>query len=311
MPIKVPDDLPAKEVLAAEQIFVMGYQRAFTQDIRPLKILILNLMPKKEVTETQLLRLLGNSPLQVEVTLLRMRSHVAKNTSAEHLELFYQTFDEVSEQAFDGMIITGAPVEQLDFEEVTYWDELCEILDWTRSAVTSTLHICWGAQAGLYRHYGIPKRPLPEKCFGVFEHTVDLRCDLTRGFDDRFLAPHSRHTDVALEDVSRVPELQILSTSPEAGLYLAATPDASQIFVTGHPEYDATTLAEEYERDVQRGLDILPPKHYFPDDDPSQPPVNRWRAHANLLFANWLNYCVYQVTPYDLSGRVRKRQAQL
>jgi len=310
VPIKIPDHLPAKEILQSEHIFVMGEERAYTQDIRPLKILILNLMPRKEVTETQLLRLLGNSPLQVEVTLLRMRSHVAKNTSTEHLEAFYQTFDEVEQQAYDGMIITGAPVEHLPFEEVTYWPELCEILDWTKGAVTSTLHICWAAQAGLYRHYGLPKYALERKTFGIFEHVVNVRCNLTRGFDDVFLAPHSRHTEVRPDDIRRVKGLDILAESADAGAFLIATPDARQIFVTGHPEYDAITLAEEYQRDIERGLDIDVPCNYYPLDDPRREPLNRWRGHANLLFANWLNYCVYQETPYDLSGRIRQRVAK-
>ncbi|EPZ43318.1 MULTISPECIES: homoserine O-acetyltransferase MetA [Alicyclobacillus] len=305
MPIKIPDHLPAKEILQSEHIFVMGEQRAFQQDIRPLRILILNLMPIKEVTETQLLRLLGNSPLQVEVTLLRMRSHVAKNTSVEHLTEFYQTFEDVQKQAYDGMIITGAPVEHMDFEEVGYWAELCDILEWTKESVTSTLHICWAAQAALYYHYQIPKYPLPEKLFGVFEHTVNIRCNLTRGFDDTFFVPHSRHTDVRRQDIEAVGGLDILSESEEAGVFLVATPDARQIFVTGHAEYDALTLATEYQRDVERGLPVPLPKNYYPNDDATRTPKHQWRSHANLLFANWLNYCVYQETPYDLSGRIK------
>ncbi|WP_067622439.1 homoserine O-acetyltransferase MetA [Alicyclobacillus acidiphilus] len=311
MPIKIPDHLPATEILQSEHIFVMPEERAFAQDIRPLRILILNLMPRKEVTETQLLRLLGNSPLQVEVTLLRMRSHVAKNTSEEHLTTFYRTFEDVRRDAYDGMIITGAPVEQMAFEEVNYWPELCEILDWTRSSVTSTMHICWAAQAALYRHYGLQKYALGGKVFGVFEHTVNVRCNLTRGFDDVFLVPHSRHTEIRREDVQGIGGLDILAESNEAGVYLLATPDARQIYVTGHPEYDNITLAEEYRRDVEKGLDISVPKHYFPNDDPNQEPANLWRSHANLLFANWLNYCVYQETPYDLSGRIRDEALHL
>ncbi|GMA60123.1 homoserine O-succinyltransferase [Alicyclobacillus fastidiosus] len=309
MPIKIPDHLPAKEILQSEHIFVMGEKRAFQQDIRPLRILILNLMPMKEVTETQLLRLLGNSPLQVEVTLLRMQSHVAKNTSAEHLTSFYQTFDDVQQQAYDGMIITGAPVEHLPFEEVGYWQELCSILEWTKESVTSTLHICWAAQAALYYHYQVDKYALPDKLFGVFEHTVNVRCNLTRGFDDAFLVPHSRHTDIRKSDLERVPELDVLAESDEAGVFLVATPDARQIFVTGHAEYDATTLWDEYKRDLERGLAVPLPKYYFPNDDESRPPRHQWRSHANLLFSNWLNYCVYQETPYDLSGRVKRPQS--
>lgn len=310
MPIKIPDHLPAKEILQAEHIFIMGESRAFRQDIRPLRIVILNLMPLKEITETQLLRLLGNSPLQVEVTLLRMQSHVAKNTSEEHLTSFYQTFEAVRKQAYDGMIITGAPVEQLDFEDVTYWPELCEILDWTKESVTSTMHICWAAQAGLYRHYGIQKYPLADKLFGVFPHSVNVRCDVTRGFDDQFMMPHSRHTEVRKCDIDGVRGLDVLSESEEAGVFLAATQDARQIFVTGHAEYDEMTLSEEYQRDIERGLTIQIPKNYYPKDDPAWMPRHQWRSHASLLFSNWLNYCVYQETPYDLSGRVRDEAKQ-
>lgn len=307
MPIKIPDHLPAKEILQSEHIFVMGEKRAFQQDIRPLRIIILNLMPLKEVTETQLLRLLGNSPLQVEITLLRMQSHIAKNTSEEHLTAFYQTFDDVKHQhqGYDGMIITGAPVEQLDFEQVTYWPEFCEILDWTKESVTSTLHICWAAQAALYHHFKVPKHPLAEKLFGVFPHEVNVRCNLTRGFDDEFLIPHSRHTEVRREDILPIENLDILAESAEAGVFLMATRDARQIFATGHAEYDETTLLEEYHRDVERGLSVSLPKHYFPNEDKMRAPRHQWRSHANLLFTNWLNYCVYQETPYDLSGRLR------
>lgn len=300
MPIKLPDELPATEILANENIFVMKESRAFTQDIRPLRIVILNLMPIKQTTETQLLRLLGNTPLQVEIVLLHPGSHTSKNTSEEHLSTFYKTFEEIKDEKFDGMIITGAPVEQLPFHEVTYWKELQQILDWKLTNVTSTLHICWGAQAGLYHHFGVPKHPLPEKLFGVFAHTVNKpNVKLFRGFDSVFHIPHSRHTENRREDIEKVAELEILSESEEAGVYIVATKDGRQIFVTGHSEYDQGTLRDEYERDRSRGLDIAIPKHYFPNDDPSQPPVVNWRAHANLLFSNWLNYYVYQETPYD------------
>jgi homoserine O-succinyltransferase/O-acetyltransferase len=296
----LPDELPATEILANENIFVMKESRAFTQDIRPLRIVILNLMPVKQTTETQLLRLLGNTPLQVEIVLLHPGSHTSKNTSEEHLSTFYKTFDEIKDEKFDGMIITGAPVEQLPFHEVTYWKELQQILDWKLTNVTSTLHICWGAQAGLYHHFGVPKHPLPEKLFGVFAHTVNKpNVKLFRGFDSVFHIPHSRHTENRREDIEKVAELEILSESEEAGVYIVATKDGRQIFVTGHSEYDQGTLRDEYERDRSRGLDIAIPKHYFPNDDPSQPPVVNWRAHANLLFSNWLNYYVYQETPYD------------
>ncbi|UYZ13076.1 homoserine O-succinyltransferase [Brevibacillus sp. WF146] len=300
MPIKLPDELPATEILANENIFVMKESRAFTQDIRPLRIVILNLMPVKQTTETQLLRLLGNTPLQVEIVLLHPGSHTSKNTSEEHLSTFYKTFEEIKDEKFDGMIITGAPVEQLPFHEVTYWKELQQILDWKLTNVTSTLHICWGAQAGLYHHFGVHKHPLPEKLFGVFAHTVNKpNVKLFRGFDSVFHIPHSRHTENRREDIEKVAELEILSESEEAGVYIVATKDGRQIFVTGHSEYDQGTLRDEYERDRSRGLDIAIPKHYFPNDDPSQAPVVNWRAHANLLFSNWLNYYVYQETPYD------------
>ncbi|RNB60264.1 homoserine O-succinyltransferase [Brevibacillus gelatini] len=303
MPIKLPDELPAVEVLAHENIFVMKESRAFTQDIRPLKIVILNLMPLKETTETQLLRLLGNTPLQVEIVLLHMSSHTSKNTSEEHLSMFYKTFEEIKDQRFDGMVITGAPVEQLEFSEVTYWEELKQIFDWKLTNVTSTLHICWGAQAGLYHHFGVPKHPLPEKMFGVFPHTLNKKnVKLFRGFDNCFYVPHSRHTENRREDIEKVPELEILSESKEAGVYIVATKDGRQIFVTGHSEYDPTTLQDEYERDRNKGLDIAVPRNYYPDDDPSREPIVTWRAHANLLFSNWLNYYVYQETPYDLNN---------
>lgn len=302
MPIKIPDHLPAKEILNAENIFVMDESRAYTQDIRPLRIVILNLMPIKETTETQLLRLLGNSPLQVEVTFMFLNTHVSKNTSQKHLEMFYKTIDEVKEEKFDGMIITGAPIEQLDFQDVNYWDELKWIMDWSAENVTSTFHICWGAQAGLFHHYGIQKYPLEEKQFGVFTHTItDRNVKLVRGFDDEFLVPHSRYTEVRAEDINKVDELDILSYSEEAGVYIVASKDGRQIFVTGHSEYDACTLQEEYERDIKRGLSIAKPINYFPNDDVTKKPRLRWRAHSNLLFSNWLNYYVYQETPYDLN----------
>jgi homoserine O-succinyltransferase len=306
MPIKVPDHLPAKEILTKENIFVMDESVAFHQDIRPLRIAILNLMPTKETTETQLLRLIGNTPLQVEIVLLHPKTHTSKNTSAEHLATFYHTFDEISDQRFDGMIITGAPVEQLPFEEVDYWDELCQIMDWSAANVTSTFHICWGAQAGLYHHYGVPKHPLPAKLFGVFPHAVSKQnTKLLRGFDEIFYVPQSRYTEVRREDIERVDALEILSESEEAGVYIAASKDGRQIFVTGHSEYDPGTLKWEYDRDKAKGLRIAVPKNYFPDDDPSRYPVSTWRAHANLLFSNWLNYYVYQATPYEL-GKAQK-----
>lgn len=302
MPIRIPDNLPAAEILTNENIFIMTENRASHQDIRPLEIVILNLMPTKIVTETQLLRLIGNSPLQVNVTLLRMRSHTSKNTSEEHLATFYKTFDDIREGRFDGLIITGAPVEQMDFEEVNYWEELKAIMDWSKHNVFATLHICWAAQAGLYHHYGIPKYPLDQKMFGVFPHTVNIRnIKLLRGFDDVFYAPHSRHTEVRRKDIEKVPELMILSESPEAGVYIVQSRDGRQTFVTGHSEYDPLTLKAEYDRDIGRGLDIQVPRNYYPDDDPQKIPVVRWRGHANLLFCNWLNYYVYQETPYNLN----------
>ena len=301
MPIKIPNSLPAAKTLADENIFVMTETRALTQDIRPLKILILNLMPTKIATETQLARLLGNTPLQVEIELIRTASHESKNTSQEHLLSFYKTFSEVRNDRFDGMIITGAPVEQLDFEEVEYWDELCEIFEWSKSHVHSTFHICWGAQAGLYYHFGIKKKPLEKKLFGVFPHTVDYKNPiLFRGFDDVFYAPHSRHSTVDPAEVTAVPELKVLATSEEAGIYACMTAEGRQIFITGHSEYEADTLAKEYFRDKEKGLDIDVPKNYFPDDNPLNPPRVSWRAHANLLYSNWLNYFVYQTTPYDV-----------
>ncbi|MEO3943868.1 homoserine O-succinyltransferase [Gorillibacterium sp. CAU 1737] len=302
MPIKVPDHLPAKEILNGENIFVMDETRAFHQDIRPLKIVILNLMPNKETTETQLLRLLGNTSLQVDAVLLHPKTHQSKNTSTEHLEAFYKTFEDIRHRYFDGMIITGAPVETLDFEEVNYWDELKEIMDWARSHVTSTLYICWAAQAGLYHHFGVPKHPLPEKMFGVFPHTITRRnVKLLRGFDDWFYVPQSRHTEVRREDIEQVQQLEILSESEESGVYLVSANNGREIFVTGHSEYDPLTLKWEYDRDAAKGMDVQIPKNYYPNDDPSRDPITLWRGHANLLFLNWLNYYVYQETPYDWS----------
>ena len=301
MPIRIPNDLPAVKTLEEENIFVMTETRTITQDIRPLKILLLNLMPKKIETETQLSRLLGNSPLQVELELIHTKSHQSKNTPQEHMLAFYKTFDDVKERTFDGMIITGAPVEQMPFEEVEYWQELCEIMEWTKTHVHSTFHICWGAQAGLYYHYGIDKKPLDEKMFGIFPHTVDYDHPiLFRGFDDVFMVPHSRHTTIDIEDVKKCKEIKILSTSKEAGVYAMATDLGKQIFITGHSEYDAGTLAAEYFRDLNAGKPIKIPVNYFPDDNPENEPMVTWRAHANLLYSNWLNYFVYQTTPYDI-----------
>ena len=302
MPIKIPNDLPATATLQGENIFVMPENRATTQDIRPLEILILNLMPTKIETETQFARLLGNTPLQVHLEFLHTRSHVAKNVSAEHLFTFYKTFDEVSDHKYDGMIITGAPVELMPFEEVEYWDELCQIMEWSKSHVHSTLHICWGAQAGLYYHYGIRKHRLPEKLFGIFPHRVEYKNPiLLRGFDNEFMVPHSRHTTVLREDIERVPELKIAAVSDEAGVYAIFTAGGHQVFLTGHSEYDPETLKREYERDKALGLPISVPKNYFPNDDDTQPPMVTWRAHAHLLFSNWLNYFVYQTTPFDFA----------
>jgi homoserine O-succinyltransferase len=301
MPIKIPNELPAVQVLENENIFVMTETRASTQDIRPLRILLLNLMPTKIDTETQLSRLLGNTPLQVELHLMRMASHDSKNVTEEHLTSFYRTFDEYSDEFFDGMIITGAPVEKMEFEEVDYWSELCEVMEWSKTHVHSTFHICWGAQAGLYYHYGINKRPLPEKMFGVFPHRADyVRSILLRGFDDVFYVPHSRHTTVAREDIEAVPELKILASSEEAGVYAVTTKGGYQIFITGHSEYDPLTLEKEYKRDKNLGLPISVPKNYYPNDDDTQAPIVSWRGHANLLYSNWLNYFVYQTTPYDV-----------
>ncbi len=303
MPIKIPNALPAYEILTGENIFVMTEQRATTQDIRPLKILLLNLMPKKIETETQLSRLLGNTPLQVELDLISMKSHVSKNTPQEHMLAFYQHFDDIKEQKFDGMVITGAPIEKKDFEEVDYWPELCEIMEWSKTHVHSTLHICWGAQAGLYYHYGVPKYLLPKKLSGVYTHRAEEKNSvLLRGFDDVFHAPHSRYTTVKREDIAKVPELSIVSYSEEAGVHIVMAKGGKQIFITGHSEYDGDTLKNEYQRDLSVGINPEIPAHYFPDDDPSREPIVNWRSHANLLFSNWLNYFVYQSTPYDLSA---------
>ena len=304
MPIKIPNQLPATRTLRSENIFVMTETRAMTQDIRPLQILLLNLMPTKVDTETQLARVLGNTPLQIELELIAPTGHVSKNTSQEHMLAFYKTFDEVKDRTFDGLIITGAPVEQMPFEEVDYWPELCRIMEWSKTNVHSTLHICWGAQAGLYYHYGIPKRPLPHKLFGVFRHTVEEpNFMFFRGFDDQFWVPHSRNTTVDRADVEAVPALKILASSPEAGIYAIKTDKGRQIFIMGHSEYDRDTLKKEYLRDLDAGVDIQLPKNYFPNDDPTQSPLVTWRSCANLLYANWLNYFVYQTAPYDIRDR--------
>lgn len=303
MPVNIPRALPARATLASENVFVMTEGRAGHQDIRPLRIAIVNLMPMKIDTETQLLRLLGNTPLQVEITFLHMGSHESRNTPPEHLAAFYATFDQVRDRKFDGLVITGAPVELLPFEEVDYWEELCELMDWSDTHVFSTLHVCWGAQAALYHHYGVPKYTLEQKMFGVFGHRVlEPRSEVLRGFDEVFPAPHSRHTEVRAADVAEVPRLRLLADSEEAGVYLAATLDNRQLFVTGHPEYERYTLRAEYERDVSRRLPITVPRNYFPGDDPSAEPAVTWRSHAYLLYANWLNYCVYQRTPFDLGA---------
>ena len=301
MPIQIPNDLPAREILQEENIFVMTETRAVSQDIRPLEIVLLNLMPTKVATETQLTRLLGNTPLQVRLELMHMTSHVAKNVSQDHLLNFYKSFEELKHRKFDGMVITGAPVEHMAFEDVDYWRELCEIMEWTKTNVHSTLHICWGAQAGLYYHYGIPKKELTEKLFGVFPHTADYkRSILLRGFDDIFWVPHSRHTTVERADIESVPALKIIASSEEAGVYAVMNKGGKQIFVTGHSEYDPDTLQNEYLRDKNLGLDIAVPKNYYPGDDDTKEPIVRWRGHGNLLFSNWLNYFVYQTTPYDI-----------
>jgi homoserine O-succinyltransferase len=302
VPVNIPHALPARRTLESENVFVMSEHRAGHQDIRPLRIAVVNLMPTKVDTETQLLRLLGNTPLQVQITLLHMESHTSRTTSGEHLESFYATFDQVRDQKFDGLVITGAPIEMLEFEQVDYWPELCQVMDWSADHVFSTLHVCWGAQAGLYRHYGVPKYPVAQKVFGVFQHRVlDPRSRILSGFDEVFPAPHSRHTEVRAGDIEAAQGLALLAVSDQAGVYLAASSDGRQLFVTGHPEYDRYTLATEYERDVARGLPIAVPQNYYPDDDPAQPPMVTWRSHAFLLYANWLNYCVYQRTPFDLA----------
>lgn len=301
MPIRIPNDLPAAEILQQENIFVMTHTRAITQDIRPLELVVLNLMPTKIATETQLTRLLGNTPLQVHLELMHTTSHESKNVTPEHLLSFYKSFDELKDRKFDGMVITGAPVEQMPFEEVDYWDELCEIMEWSKTHVHSTFHICWSAQAGLYYHFGIQKHNLPKKLFGVYPHHADYkRSILLRGFDDTFYVPHSRHTTVCREDIEAVPELKILASSEQAGVYAVMSKEGHQIFITGHAEYDPLTLEAEYLRDKKLGKPISVPENYYPDDDDTKPPIVRWRGHANLLFSNWLNYFVYQTTPYDI-----------
>lgn len=301
MPIKIPDNLPAYSTLVNENIFVMSADRADHQDIRPLRIAILNLMPKKIETETQLLRLLSNSPLQVDIELIQVASHKSKNTSAEHMLRFYKTFSEVKDEKYDGLIITGAPVEQLEFEEVDYWDELCKIMDWSKKNVYSTMHICWGAQAGLYYHYGIPKYLLNEKMFGVFPHRITTENNpLLKGFDDVFYVPHSRHTEIRREDIEKVPDLEIIAESDISGVHLVCDRTNRQYFITGHSEYDRDTLSNEFFRDLSKGLDIKIPYNYFPENDPEKNPKSQWFCHANLLFSNWLNYCIYQRTPFNL-----------
>jgi homoserine O-succinyltransferase len=299
MPINIPNHLPAKEILQNENIFIMDENRAYSQDIRPLTIVILNLMPEKKKTETQILRLLGNSSLQVNIAFLRPSTHTSKTTSQEHLEEFYKTFHQIKKQKFDGMIITGAPIEHLEFNNVTYWEELKEIMDWSTENVTSTLHICWGAQAGLFHHFGVPKYAIEQKISGIYRHsTLKENVKLLRGFDEEFDAPHSRYTEIRLDDIEKVADLELLSTSEEAGVYLLATKNGRQIFLTGHPEYDCLTLDEEYHRDIDKELEIQIPTNYYPNSDPKQRPKHTWRSHAHLLFMNWLNYYVYQETPF-------------
>jgi homoserine O-succinyltransferase/O-acetyltransferase len=303
MPLNISDNLPAVKILENENIFVMKETRAVHQDIRPLKILLFNLMPVKITTETQILRLLSNTPLQINITLIYTKMHLSKNTPREHLDAFYKTFDDVSHHKYDGLIITGAPIEHLEFEEVDYWDEMVRIMDWADEHVTSTMFICWASQAGLYHHYGIPKYMMKEKMFGVFNHSVYNKTNqLIRGFDDEFLAPHSRYTEVRKEDIEKINDLEILAHSDEAGIYLVTSKDNKRVFITGHSEYDPLTLKSEYDRDISKGLDIKIPKNYYLDNDPLKDPMVRWRSHANLLFSNWLNYCVYQVTPYVLEN---------
>ncbi|MBE6901679.1 MAG: homoserine O-succinyltransferase [Ruminococcaceae bacterium] len=306
MPVKISDGLPAQSILEDEHIFIMTEHRALHQDIRPLKIGILNLMPTKIATETQILRCLSNTPLQIEVTLVQTSTYTSKNTSSDHLIAFYKTFSEIRNTNFDGFIITGAPVEQLEFDQVEYWEELCEIMEWTKTHSHSTFHICWGAQAALYYHYGIPKYPLKEKMFGIFKHRLlTPKSRLFRGFDSEFCVPHSRHTEIKQEDIEKIPDLKIMAVSDEAGVYAVCSEDSKQFFITGHSEYDAETLATEYFRDVDRGLDPKLPLHYFPDDDPTRMPEMSWRSHATLLYTNWLNYFVYQTTPFDISENIR------
>lgn len=301
MPIRIPAELPAFKTLGEENIFVMSNDRAEHQDIRPLRVIILNIMPKKIETESQLLRLLSNTPLQVDVELLQMASHVSRNTSQGHLEAFYKTFDEIKNNRYDGMIITGAPVELLEYEAVDYWDEITKIMEWSKTHVFSTLYICWGAQAGLYYHFGIPKYPLEQKMFGVFPHRAEVsNCQLLRGFDDIFYVPHSRNTEIRREDIERIPQLEILTSSDISGVHIVANKNGRQYFITGHSEYDRDTLANEYRRDLDKGIDIQLPYNYFPDDNPDNVPLFSWRCTANLMFSNWLNYCVYQRTPYNL-----------
>ena len=308
MPIKIPDNLPAVKTLESENIFVMTENRAITQDIRPLRILVLNLMPKKIETETQFARLLGNTPLQVEMELIHTKSHQSKNVAEEHLLAFYKTFDDIKDQKFDGMIITGAPVEHMPFEEVEYWQELCEIMEWTKTHVHSTFHVCWGAQAGLYYHYAIQKQEVASKMFGVFPHRVEYKQSiLFRGFDDMFMVPQSRHTTVLRSDIEKVADLKILASSDKTGVYAVSTKNGKQIFITGHSEYDADTLKNEYLRDLSQGKPIAIPENYFPENDPTLPPIVSWRGHAHLLFSNWLNYFVYQSTPYDIK-KVEERE---
>nr|WP_320057445.1 homoserine O-succinyltransferase [uncultured Bacteroides sp.] len=301
MPLNLPDRLPAIEILKEENIFVIDNSRATQQDIRPLRIVVLNLMPLKITTETDIVRLLSNTPLQLEISFMKIKSHTSKNTPIEHMKTFYTDFDEMRSEKYDGLIITGAPVEQMDFEEVSYWSEITEIFDWSRTHVTSTFYICWAAQAGLYHHYGVPKYPLEKKMFGVFEHRpLDLLHSIFRGFDDVFYAPHSRHTEVRKEDITKIPELTLLSESDEAGVYMVMGRGGREFFVTGHSEYSPLTLDMEYRRDIEKGLPINLPKNYYADDDPDKGPVVRWRGHANLLFSNWLNYFVYQETPFNI-----------
>jgi homoserine O-succinyltransferase len=302
MPLNIPDNLPAIEILNEENIFVMRETRATHQDIRPMQVVILNLMPVKTTTETHILRLLSNTPLQTEIVLLHTKNHVSKHTPIEHLQAFYKTYDEIRDRKFDGMIITGAPIEHLDFEKIDYWEELKDIMDWAKCNVTSTMFICWGAQAGLYHYYNIPKYMLDKKLFGVFYHTInDPKIPLIRGFDEEFQAPHSRYTEVRKEDIEKVRDLIIVSESQEAGIYIVMTRNGRQIFITGHSEYDPTTLKEEYERDLKKGLNIELPRNYFSEDDPGKTPKVRWKSHANLLYYNWLNYYVYQMTPYNIN----------